>query len=146
MDWDTNTLAPSEPAEAAVERPAIRTVTHVVSGGPTQFGRAVQFEFEFADGSRARFQAGCGNFPKIVSELRGFANLTERANRADPDKPIEVVNPYQLTEARIDRVGPMIVVRCPTTDSLPLLLAMDANVAEKLILGIERELAHASRR
>jgi hypothetical protein len=145
MDWDTNTLAPAAPTEPAVERSAIRTVTRVVSGGPAQFGQAVQFEFEFTDGSRARLQAGCGDFPKIVSELRGFANLTERANRAGPDKPVEVVNPYQLSDARTDRVGPMIVVRCPTTDGLPLLFAMDANVAEKLIRGLERELAHALR-
>jgi hypothetical protein len=34
----------------------------------------------------------------------------------------------------------------PTTDGLPLLIAMDASVAEKLMLGIERELARGPRR
>ena len=103
----------------------MRTVTHVIRGGPVEFGRAVQFELAFADGSRETLRAGGGDLPKIVSELRGFASITERASRASRDRPVEVVNPYQVTDARTDRAGPMIVVRLPTTDGIPLLIAMD---------------------
>jgi hypothetical protein len=59
---------------------------------------------------------------------------------------MEVVNPYQATEARTDRIGPMLVVRFPTTDGIPVLMAMDAAVAEKLLIGLERELARLTRR
>jgi hypothetical protein len=48
---------------------------------------------------------------------------------------------YQVRDARTDRVGPMIVVRLPTTDGIPLLIAMDHTVADKLMLGLEQELA-----
>lgn len=122
-----------------------RAVRHVTGGGPIKYGEAVQFEFEFADGSREKFHAACDEFPRIVSDLRGFAGIAERA-RATPGRPVEVVNPYQATEARTDRVGPMIVVRFPTTDGIPVLIAMEAAVAEKLMFGIERELMKAARR
>jgi hypothetical protein len=121
-------------------------VTSVSGGGPVDFGHAVQFCFAFDDGSHERFRASCGDFPKIVGNLRGYASITERAGRASPDRPVEVINPYQATDVRTDRVGPMVVARLPTTDGLPLLIAMDASVAEKLMLGIERELARGPRR
>ena len=54
-------------------------MTHVTGGGPVRHGAAVQFEFAFADGSRDRFHAACEDFPRIVSDLRGFAGLAERA-------------------------------------------------------------------
>jgi hypothetical protein len=123
-----------------------RAVRHVTGGGPIKYGEAVQFEFEFADGSREKFHASCEEFPRIVSDLRGFAGIAERARRATPGRPVEVVNPYQATEARTDRVGPMIVVRFPTTDGIPVLIAMEAAVAEKLMFGIERELMKPARR
>lgn len=123
-----------------------RAVRHVTGGGPIKYGEAVQFEFEFADGSREKFHAYCDEFPRIVSDLRGFSGIAERARRAAPGRPMEVVNPYQATEARTDRVGPMIVVRFPTTDGIPVLIAMEATVAEKLMFGIERELARPTRR
>ena len=123
-----------------------RAVRHVTGGGPIKYGEAVQFEFEFADGSREKFHAACEEFPRIVSDLRGFAGIAERARRATPGRPVEVVNPYQATEARTDRVGPMIVVRFPTTDGIPVLIAMEAGVAEKLMFGIERELMKSTRR
>jgi hypothetical protein len=123
-----------------------RAVRHVTGGGPIKYGEAVQFEFEFADGSREKFHAACEEFPRIVSDLRGFAGIAERARRATPGRPVEVVNPYQATEARTDRVGPMIVVRFPTTDGIPVLIAMEAAVAEKLMLGLERELMRPMRR
>jgi hypothetical protein len=140
---DAPALAPDAPADG---RRHARTVTQVTGGGPIQYGEAVQFEFAFADGSSERFRASCEDFPKIVSELRGFASITERARAASRVKPVEVVNPYQATEARTDRVGPMIVVRFPTIDGLPLLVAMEASVAETLMLGLERELARGPRR
>ena len=120
-------------------------MTHVTGGGPVQHGAAVQFEFAFADGSRDRFHAACEDFPRIVSDLRGFAGLAERARTAGPHVPVEVVNPYQVTEARTDRVGAMIVVRFPTLDGIPLLVAMEAYVAETLLRGLERELTRTSR-
>jgi len=123
-----------------------RAVRHVTGGGPIKYGEAVQFEFEFADGSREKFHAHCDEFPRIVSDLRGFAGIAERARRASPGRPVEVVNPYQATEARTDRVGPMIVVRFPTTDGIPVLIAMESAVAEKLMLGLERELTRPARR
>jgi hypothetical protein len=148
MNWDdtTDTLAPAVAPDVSDERPAVRTVTNVSGGGPVQFGRAVQFEFAFEDGSHETYRAACSDFPKIVGNLRGYASITERASRASPDKPVEVINPFQATDVRTDRVGPMIVARMPTTDGLPLLIAMDASVAEKLILGLERELARGPRR
>ena len=149
MDSDgaSDTLAPAlVPDEPADGRRHDRTVKQVTGGGPIQYGAAVQFEFAFADGSRERFRAACEDFPKVVSDLRGFASITERARAASRTKPVEVVNPYQATEARTDRVGPMIVVRFPTTDGLPLLVAMEASVAETLMLGLERELARGPRR
>lgn len=118
-----------------------RAIRHVTGGGPIKYGEAVQFEFEFADGSREQFHAHSDEFPRIVSDLKGFAGIVERARRASPGRPMEVVNPYQATEARVDRVGPMIVVRFPTTDGIPVLMAMEAGVAEKLLIGVERELA-----
>jgi hypothetical protein len=123
-----------------------RAVRHVTGGGPIKYGEAVQFEFEFADGSREKFHSACDEFPRIVSDLKGYAGIAERARRATPDRPMEVVNPYQATEARTDRVGPMIVVRFPTTDGLPVLIAMETAIAEKLVLGLERELARPMRR
>lgn len=123
-----------------------RAVRHVTGGGPIKYGEAVQFEFEFFDGSREKFHASCEEFPRIVSDLRGFAGIAERARAATPGRPVEVVNPYQATEARTDRVGPMIVVRFPTTDGIPVLIAMEAAVAEKLMLGLERELMKPVRR
>lgn len=123
-----------------------RAVRHVTGGGPIKYGEAVQFEFEFADGSREKFHAACDEFPRIVSDLKGFAGIAERARRAGPGRPMEVVNPYQATEARTDRVGPMIVVRFPTTDGIPVLIAMEAGVAEKLLIGLERELMQPARR
>jgi hypothetical protein len=146
MDLDTNTLAPDELPDETIVRDAVRTITRVAGGGPVQFGRAVQFAFSFADGDREVFRADAAHLPKIVSELRGFASITERASRASRDRPVEVVNPYHATDARTDRVGPMIVVRLPTTDGIPLLIAMDANIADKLMLGLEQELAHGRRR
>ena len=122
-----------------------RAVRHVTGGGPIKYGEAVQFEFEFADGSRERFHAHSDEFPRIVSDLRGFAGIVERARRASPGRPMEVVNPYQATEARVDRVGPMVVVRFPTTDGIPVLMAMETGVAEKLLMGVERELARGRR-
>ena len=145
MELDATDLAPDEGREQAGQGAAARTVTHVGRGGPVAFGRAVQFELAFADGSVETFQAGCGDFLKVVSELRGFASITERASRASRDRPVEVINPYQATDVRTDRVGPMIVVRLPTTDGIPLLVALDANVADKLMLGLEQELAHSGR-
>jgi hypothetical protein len=145
MDWDSDSdLLTRDVAPAAAN--AVRTVTHVTGGGPIRFGSAVRFEFAFADGSREVFHAGCADLPKIVGNLRGYASITERASRASPEKPVEVVNPYQATDARTDRVGSMIVVRCPTADGMPLLIAMDAQVAEKLMLGLERELARLGAR
>jgi hypothetical protein len=122
-----------------------RAVRHVTGGGPIKYGEAVQFEFEFADGSREHFHAHSDEFPRIVSDLKGFAGIVERARRASPGRPMEVVNPYQATEARVDRVGPMIVVRFPTTDGIPVLMAMEAGVAEQLLIGVERELARGRR-
>jgi hypothetical protein len=147
-------LAPSHAELSHAEFPADiaggsqygRAVRHVTGGGPIKYGEAVQFEFEFADGSREKFHAYCEEFPRIVSDLRGFAGIAERARRATPGRPVEVVNPYQATEARTDRVGPMIVVRFPTTDGIPVLIAMEAAVAEKLMFGIERELTKPTRR
>jgi hypothetical protein len=146
MELDTTALAPEDAPDDAIDRDVVRTITHVAGGGPVQFGRAVQFTLSFADGDREVFRADAGDLPKIVSELRGFASITERASRASRDRPVEVVNPYQATDARTDRVGPMIVVRLPTTDGIPLLIAMDANIADKLMLGLEQELAHGARR
>ena len=146
MELDADTLIPDAMPEQGVEHESVRTVTRVTRGGPVAFGRAVQFELAFADGSRETLRAGCGDLPKIVSELRGFASITERASRASRDRPVEVVNPYQVTDARTDRVGPMIVVRLPTTDGIPLLIAMDHTIADKLMLGLEQELARAARR
>jgi hypothetical protein len=143
---DTETLAPAVAPETSGERPQVRTVTSVSGGGPVDFGHAVQFEFAFDDGSHERFRAAGADFPKIVGTLRGYASITERAGRASPDRPVEVINPYQATDVRTDRVGPMVVARMPTTDGLPLLIAMDSSVAEKLMLGIERELARGTRR
>jgi hypothetical protein len=40
----------------------------------------------------------------------------------------------------------MIVVRLTTTDGIPLLIALDANAADKLMLGLEQELARGGRR
>jgi hypothetical protein len=105
MDLDADTLAPDASPDATLDRDAVRTVTHVVRGGPVAFGRAVQFELAFADGSAETFRAGCGDFLKVVSELRGFASITERASRASRDRPVEVVNPYQATDVRTDRVA-----------------------------------------
>jgi hypothetical protein len=141
---DTETLATAAPD--ADGRPAARTVVSVTGGGPVAFGRAVQFAFAFEDGGHETFRAASGDFPKIVGNLRGYAGITERAARASADRPVEVINPYQATDVRTDRVGPMIVARMPTTDGLPLLIAMDAGVAEKLMLGLERELARGPRR
>jgi hypothetical protein len=146
LDDSPDTLAPTVAPDASDERPPVRTVASVTGGGPVDFGRAVQFEFAFDDGSRETFRAACGDLTKIVSNLRGYASITERASRASPDRPVEVINPYQATDVRTDRVGPMIVARMPTTDGLPLLIAMDGSVAEKLILGLERELARGPRR
>jgi hypothetical protein len=146
MELDTDTLIPDTMPEQGIDHESVRTVTHVTRGGPVAFGRAVQFELAFADGSRETLRTGCGDLPKIVSELRGFASITERASRASRDRPVEVVNPYQVTDARTDRIGPMIVVRLPTTDGIPLLIAMDHTVADKLMLGLEQELARAARR
>jgi hypothetical protein len=138
-------LAPEDAVESRPDEQHGRAVTHVTGGGPIQYGAAVQFEFAFADGSRDRFHAACADFPRIVSDLRGFAGLAERARTASPDRPVEVVNPYQASEARTDRVGAMIVVRFPTLDGIPLLVAMEAAVAETLLRGLERELTRTSR-
>jgi hypothetical protein len=147
MDFDdTETLAPAVMPDASDARPHDRTVTRVTGGGPVDFGHAVQFCFAFEDGGQETFRASCADFPKIVGNLRGYASITERAGRASPDRPVEVINPYQATDVRTDRVGSMVVARMPTTDGLPLLIAMDATVAEKLMLGIERELARGPRR
>jgi hypothetical protein len=143
MTWDAHPLAPEDTADDRFDPPAVRSVIGVTGGGPVQFGEAVQFEFAFADGGHATFRAACGDFRKIVSELRGFASITERASRASRERPVEVVNPYQATDARTDRVGPMVVVRLATVDGIPLLVALDHAVAEKLMLGIEQELARA---
>jgi len=137
---------PEHPAHIRFVSPHGREVCHVTGGGPIKYGEAVQFEFEFADGSREKFHAECGAFSRVVSDLKGFAGIAERARRATPDRPMEVVNPYQATEARTDRIGPMLVVRFPTTDGIPVLMAMDAAVAEKLLIGLERELARLTRR
>jgi hypothetical protein len=146
-DAETDALAPAlAPDEHADQPRHARAVKQVTGGGPIQYGEAVQFELAFADGSREQFRAACEDFPKIVSELRGFASITERARAASRVKPVEVVNPYQATEARTDRVGSMIVVRFPTMDGLPLLVAMEASVAETLMLGLERELTRGPRR
>jgi hypothetical protein len=147
MDLDSDdTIAPALAPEDALEHRHGRAVTQVTGGGPVRYGEAVQFELEFADGSREKFHADCRNFPRIVSDLRGFAGVAERSRAASPDRPVEVVNPYQATEARTDRVGAMIVVRFPTIDAIPLLVAMDATVAETLVRGLERELARSSGR
>jgi hypothetical protein len=146
-DMDTETFAPRlSPADTVRRRPQRCAVKQVTGGGPIDYGQAVQFEFEFVDCSREKFHARCQDFPKIVSELRGFAGIAQRAKAATPDKPVEVVNPYQATEARTDRVGPMIVLHFPTTDGIPLLIAMEASVAETLARGLERELARGHRR
>jgi hypothetical protein len=123
-----------------------RAIRNVTGGGPIAFGEAVQFEFEFADGSREKFHAISDEFPRIVSDLKGFAGIAERARRTGVGLAAEVVNPYQATDARTDSVGPMVVVRFPTTYGIPLLIAMEASVAEKLLLGLDRELAHGRRR
>ena len=146
MELDSDALMPDAAPEQGIEHETVRTVTHVIRGGRVEFGRAVRFELAFADGSHETLRAGGGDLPKIVSELRGFASITERASRASRDRPVEVVNPYQVTDARTDRVGPMIVVRLPTTDGIPLLIAMDHTVADKLMLGLEQELARGPRR
>ena len=153
MDSDTETDidAPDlSPDHSSAHSPSVlphgREVYHVTGGGPIKYGEAVQFEFEFADGSREKFHASCGAFSRVVSDLKGFAGIAERARRATPDRPMEVVNPYQATEARTDRIGPMLVVRFPTTDGIPVLMAMDSGVAEKLLIGLERELARLTRR
>jgi hypothetical protein len=150
---DTDVSAPelvpshSELSAGVVAGPQYgRAVRHVAGGGPIKYGEAVQFELEFADGSREKFHAACDEFPRIVSDLKGFAGIADRARRASPGRAMEVVNPYQATEARTDRVGPMIVVRFPTTDGIPVLIAMEATVAEKLLLGLERELMRPARR
>ncbi len=123
-----------------------RAVRHVTGGGPIAFGEAVQFEFEFADGSREKFHAISDEFPRIVSDLKGFAGIAERSRRASVGLAAEVINPYQATDLRTDRVGPMVVVRFPTTYGIPLLIAMESSVAEKLLLGLDRELSRPVRR
>src|SRR5262249_42552701 len=143
MDWD-NPLAPSDAPDETIDRGGIRSVTRVSAGGPVEFGNAVQFELAFADGGAEVYRAASRGFSQIVSELRGIAGVTERSKRASPGRPVEVINPYQATDARTDRVGPMIVVRFPTTDGLPLLIAMDRHVAEKLMLGLDEELARSA--
>ena len=75
-DTSAPALAPDEPADG---RRHDRSVKQVTGGGPIEYGAAVQFEFAFADGSCERFRAACEDFPKIVSDLRGFASITERA-------------------------------------------------------------------
>lgn len=153
MDSDTDIASPglapdqAEFPSASVGAPQHgRAVRHVTAGGPIKYGEAVQFEFEFADGSREKFHAACEEFPRIVSDLKGYAGIAERARHAPPGRAMEVVNPYQATEARTDRVGPMIVVRFPTTDGIPVLIAMEVGVAEKLVIGVERELMRPVRR
>jgi len=150
---EPDTLAPDlapdheEPLGGAARGPYYgRAVKHVTGGGPIKYGEAVQFEFEFADGTREKFHAACDEFPRIVSDLRGFAGIAERTRRASPGRPVEVVNPYQASDVRTDRVGPMIVVRFPTTDGIPVLIAMEAGTAEKLARGLERELSRTQQR
>jgi hypothetical protein len=63
-----------------------------------------------------------------------------------PDKPVDTVNPYHATDVRTDRVGAMTVIRFPTNDGLPLLVAMDENLSAKLLRELERVLAAPSKR
>jgi hypothetical protein len=126
--------------EGAADSVHGRPVREVIGGGPIHYGEAVQFEFEFVDGSREKFHAAAHDFPKIVSNLRGYARIAEQGRRASASKPIEVVNPYHATEARTDTVGPLVVVRFTTTDGIPLLVAMEASLCAKLQRDLEREL------
>jgi hypothetical protein len=130
-----NSLAPDLPWSGEQGR----TVKRVISGGAMK--DAVQFEFEFADGTRDRFCAAGSDFPKIVSNLRGYQSIVERGRRAGGGQPVDTANPYHASDAYADRVGAMVVIRYSTTDGLPLLIAMDGGIAAKLVQQLERAVA-----
>ena len=152
MSSDLTTLIPDEPSLEDEFAPPVADLEHgrpvrdVVAGGPIQFGEAVQFEFEFVDGSREKFHAARHDFPKIVSTLRGYARIAEQGRRASAARPVEVVNPYHATDVRTDTVGPLIVMRFGTTDGIPVLMALEASLGARLASELERELAELRHR
>ena len=144
-DPTTHALAPAAEPEnqlAAGESDGTvsRAVKQVAGGGPMQHGDAVQFEFALVDASRERFHASHHDFLKIVSDLRGLASVAERDRRSTSSRPAERVNPYQATGSRADRVGSMIVIRFPTADGVPLLVALEESACENLQRELDRAL------
>ena len=89
-------------------------------------------------------RAGCADFPqdRRASCAVSPASPSGRAGQAATGRS-RWSTPIRSTDARTDRVGPMIVIRFPTTDGIPLLIAIDANVADKLMLGLEHGLRAA---
>src|SRR5258707_4622967 len=106
MESDTDTeidapdLTPDQPApapEVPLVLPHGREVYHVTGGGPIKYGEAVPFELEFADGRREKFHARCRAVSRIVSDLKGLAGSAQRARRAAPRRPGEVLKSHPAT-------------------------------------------------
>lgn len=140
-------LAPADCNAPAQVRDGLgRSIKRVVNGQSIDRDQTVRFDFEFQDGSREAFHASCQDLPKIVGDLRGFASAAERSRRSGASKPVEMVNPYQATGARAERVGSMIVIRFPTADGIPLLVALEDSTCGILQREIEHALARPPRR
>jgi hypothetical protein len=115
-------------------------VKQIVGGGPIGRGDSVGFEFEFADGTREKFHAAFADSPKMVSTFRGLVSVAERARRSAA-RPADMINSYQATGSQADRVGSMIVIRFPTADGIPLLVAVDDKTCERLQRELDRAMA-----
>jgi hypothetical protein len=94
-----------------------RIVTRVRRGGSTEYGRYIQFELEFADGTTEDFRCLYEQMPHLMNGLRGVAQIVEQVRSGNPDPSLDTANPYRMTSARIGQaVDGSVAIQFWTTE------------------------------
>ena len=119
-------------------------VTRVIEGGAVQYGQAVGFAFQMADGSQKRFHCRFERYPKLIQGLRAFGQIAEKARAGMVPTSLEAIDPYRVTEAphpasTVD--GQTVVLSFQTTEGVPVTLAMTREAAQATISELSKALA-----
>jgi len=119
-------------------------IVKVTTGGATQYGQAVGFGFQMADGSERRFHCRFERFAKLVQGVRAFGQIAEKARAGMLPTSLEVVDPYQITvppQAGVSVNGQVIVLAFQTSEGVPVTLSMSRDAAQATISELGKALA-----